>query len=97
MTNVFLFKIQAADIDLCCFSQETPCKETLIHFFRDCSVSRAFRNNVKDFLVSVDLIEASGVLEKMKCLGLTGKERDVLFSHCPLLARFYIFSCKYKS
>ena len=33
---------------------------------------------------------------KIKCLGPTGKERDVLFGHCLLLARFYIFSCKYK-
>ena len=57
-------------------------------------MSRAFWNNVKDFLVSVDLIEASSVLEKIKCLGLTGKEGDVLFSHCLLLARFYIFSWK---
>jgi len=60
-------------------------------------MTRAFWNNVKDFLVSVDLIEASGVLQKIKCLGLTGKEGDVLFRHCVLLARFYIFSCKYKS
>ena len=30
-------------------------------------------------------------------LGLTGKEGHVLFIHCLLLVRFYIFSCKYKS
>ena len=34
---------------------------------------------------------------KIKCLGLTGKEGDILVSNCLLLARFYIFSCKYKS
>ena len=35
----------------------------------------------------------------MKCLGLTGKlkEGEILVSHCLLLARFCIFSCKYKS
>ena len=78
-------------------SQETRAKKRVIHFFRDCPLPRAFWNNVKDFLVSGDLIEASGVLQKIKCLGLTGKEGDVLFSYCLLLARFYIFSCKYKS
>ena len=33
MTNVFLFKIQAADIDLCCFNQETRAKKRLFTFF----------------------------------------------------------------
>ena len=84
-------------ISVALLSSRNPCKETRIHFFRDCPLSRAFWNNVKDFLVSGDLIEASGVLQKIKCLGLTGKEGDVLFSHCLLLARFDIFSCKYES
>ena len=48
---------------------------------------RVFWNNVKDFLVSVDFMEASGVLEKIKSLGLTGKG-DNYFSHCLRLARF---------
>ena len=37
------------------------------------------------------------MLEKNKCSGLTGKEGDILVSHCLLFARFYIFSCKYKN
>ena len=37
-----------------------------------------------------DLMEASGVLETNKCLGLTRKGGGILFlSHCLLLARFY--------
>ena len=40
--------------------------------------------------------KASGVLEKIKCFGLIGKEGDILVSHCLLLARFYIFIRKYK-
>ena len=57
-------------------------QETLIHFFWGCPVTRAW----KDFLVSVDLLKASGVLD-----------RDILVSHGVLWVRFYIFSCKYKS
>ena len=64
-TDVFLFKIQAADTDLCCFCQET--QETLIHFFWDCPVTRALWNSAKDFLVLVDLMETSVILEKIKC------------------------------
>lgn len=30
--------------------------------------------------VSVDLMEASSILKKVKCLGLTGKEKDTYFS-----------------
>ena len=41
-------------------------------------------------------MKASGVLGKIKCFGLTGKEGDILVSHCLLLARFYILSRKYK-
>ena len=50
-----------------------------------------FWNNVTSFPVSVDLMEASGVLETNKCQGLREKEGDILFSHCLLLARFYIY------
>ena len=56
----------------------------------------SFWDFIKAFLVSVDLMKASGVLEKVKCFGLTGKEGDILVSHCLLLASFYIFSRKYK-
>ena len=82
MANVFLFKIQAADIDLCCFSQETRAKKRLFIFFGIVPCQELFGIMSKiSWMVSVDLIEASGVLEKIKCLGLTGKEGDVLFSH----------------
>ena len=50
-------------------------------------------NNVTGFSVSVDLTEASGVLETKetnKCLCLARKEGDISFSHYLLLARFYI-------
>ena len=59
--SVFLFEIQAADTVLCCF-----CQGTLDSFDWDCPVTRAFWEiNVKDFLVSVDLTEASGFLKKL--------------------------------
>ena len=64
-TDVFLFKIQAADTDPCCLCQGT--QEMLIHFFWDCPVTRGFWNSAKDFLVSIDLMEASVILEKIKC------------------------------
>ena len=55
------------------------------------TVTRPFWNNFKDFLVSIDLMEASGVLEKKnKCLGLTGKEGEILVSHFLLLALGFI-------
>ena len=42
-------------------------------------------------------MEASAwCFRKNKCFGLTGKGGVILVSHCLLLARFYIFSCKYK-
>ena len=57
-------------------------QETVIHFFWGCRVTRAW----KDFLVSVDWLKASSVLDT-----------DIVVSHCVLWVRFYIFSCKYKS
>ena len=41
---------------------------------------RVFWNNAKDFLVSADFMKASGVLEKIKCLGLTGKGDNYIVS-----------------
>ena len=61
------------------------------------TVTRAFWNNVKDFFFSVDLMEAFGVIETNKCLGLTGKEGNMLVSRCLFLVRFYILSCQYKN
>ena len=62
---------------------KNPRNERLIRFFES-GVTRAFWKNVKDFLVSVDLMEAFGLFRKNKCL-LT-KERRRYFSHCLLLA-----------
>ena len=39
-------------------------KEPMPRFFWDCPVTRGFGVNGSDFLVSVDLMEASGALEK---------------------------------
>ena len=53
-------------------------------------MTRPSWNDVKDFLISIDLMEASGVLETNKRLGLTGKEGKILVSHFLLLALGFI-------
>ena len=77
----YFFKIQAADNDLCSLLSRNPRNDysLLLGLSRDKSLKR--------FLVSVDLLEASGVLA----------DRDILVRHCVPWATFYIFSCKYKS
>ena len=42
------------------------------------------------------MIQASHVLKKLECLCFAGEEKEILVNHCLLLARYYIFSCKYK-
>ena len=32
-----------------------------------------------------------------ECLGFGGEEDDVLLNHCLLLARYYIYRCKFKN
>ena len=54
-------------------------------------------NSVHQFFASVDLIPASQVLTLCQCLGLKGENSALLFNHCLLLGRFYIYSCKYKN
>ena len=44
------------------------------------SVTTLIAVSVFQINVSVDLMEASSVLKKVKCLGLTGKEKDTYFS-----------------
>ena len=50
--------------------------------------------NISCFQLTV--IQASGVLKKLECLGLTGEKGEIIVNHCLLLARYYIFSCKHK-
>ena len=94
-TNSFLFKIKLLGSNLCCFCQTA--QETLLHLFWECPITEAFWNSVQQFFVSVDLIPASQVLTLCQCLGLKGEKSALLFNHCLLLGRFYIYSCKYKN
>ena len=94
-TNSFLFKIKFSDTDLCCFCQNA--QETLIHLFWDCPVTNVFWKNVRNFLISVNLIQTSRVLRKTVCLGLDEEKGEILVNHCLLLARYYIFSCKFNN
>ena len=94
-TNSFLFKIKLSESNLCCFCQIA--QETLLHLFWECPITEAFWNSVQQFFVFVDLIPASQVLTLCQCLGLKGEKSALLFNHCLLLGRFYIYSCKYKN
>ena len=94
-TNSFLFKIKLSESNLCCLCQSA--QETLLHLFWECPITEAFWNSVQQFFVSVHLIPASQVLPLYPCLGLKGEKSALLFNHCLLLGRFYIYSCKYKN
>ena len=94
-TNSFPFKIKFSESNLCCFCQTA--QETLLHLFWECPITEAFWNSVRQFFVSVDLIPASQNLTLCQCLGLKGEKSALLVNHCLLLARFYIYSCKYKN
>jgi len=52
---------------------------------------------VKGFFVSIHLIPASHVLDIYECLGFGGEYDDVLLNHWLLLARYYIYCCKFKN
>ena len=72
-------------------------QETLLHLLWECPITEAFWNSVQQFFVSVDLIPAFQALTSCQCLGLKGEKSALLFNHCLLLGRFYIYSCKYKN
>ena len=94
-TNTFLFKVGISDTALCYLCKTD--KETLIHLFWECSVMKTFWERVQGFFVSIHLIPASHVLDIYECLGFKGKKDDILVSHCLLLARYYIYCCKFKN
>ena len=94
-TNTFLFKVGISDTALCYLCKTD--KETLIHLFWECSVMKTFWERVQGFFVSIYLIPASHVLDIYECLGFKGEKDDILVSHCLLLARYYIYCCKFKN
>ena len=94
-TNSFLFKIGISESALCYLCKTD--KETLIHLFWECSVTKTFWGRVHCFLVSIHLIPASHVLDIYECLGFRGEKDDILVSHCLLLARYYVYCCKFKN
>jgi len=91
-TNSFLFTIKISESNLCCFRQTA--QETLLHLFWECPITESFWNNVQQCFLSVDLIPASQVLTLCQCIRLKGEKSALLLSHCLLLGRFYIYSCK---
>ena len=42
-------------------------------------------------------IKASHILDIYECLGFKGEKDSILVSHCLLLARYYIYCCKFKN
>ena len=58
---------------------------------------KTFWQSVKGFFVSIHLIPASHVLDIYECLGFGGEYDDVLLNHWLLLARYYIYCCKFKN
>ena len=76
------------------FCQTT--QETLLHLLWECLIAEAFWSNIQQFFVSVDLIPASQLLTLCQCLGFKEEKSALLFNHCLLLGRFYIYSCKCK-
>ena len=61
------------------------------------AIRSAFWQSVKEFFVSIHLIPASHVSDIYECLGVGGEDDDVLLNHCLLLARYYIYCCKFKN
>ena len=94
-TNTFLSKIGISDTALCYLCKSD--KETLIHLFWECPVIKSFWERVQCFFVSIHLIPASHVLDIYECLGFKGEKDGILVSYCLLLARCYIYCCKFKN
>ena len=61
-------------------------KQTLIHLFWECLVTKTFGGKINCFLVSIHLIPAAHVLDICECLGFRGGKNDILVSHCLLMA-----------
>ena len=58
-------------------------KQTLIHLFWECLVTKTFGGKINCFLVSIHLIPAAHVLDICECLGFRRLEKgDILVSHC---------------
>ena len=94
-TNTFLSKVGISDAAFCYLCKTD--KETSIHLFWECPVIKTFREKVQCFFVSIHLIPASHVLDIFECLGFKREKDSILVSHCLLLAKYYIYCCKFKN
>ena len=61
------------------------------------SVTKTFCGRVHRFFVSIHLIPALHVLDIYESLAFRGKKDDIFVSHCLLLAKYYIYCCKFKN
>ena len=95
-TNSFLFNIGISESALC-YLWKTD-KVTLIHLFRECSVTKTFgEGSIVFSSQSIWYQPHMYVLDIYECLGFRGEKYDILVSHCLLLARYYIYCCKFKN
>ena len=89
--NVFLHKINLSDHDLCSFCKHEP--ETICHLLYFCNISQAFWREFTDLLAS----RTKFILNLNQEVVLFGTSLNKTLNVIILLAKFYLYRCKYRS
>ena len=89
--NVFLHKINLSDHDLCSFCKHEP--ETICHLLYFCNISQAFWREFTDLLASRTMF----ILNLNQEVVLFGTSLNKTLNVIILLAKFYLYRCKYRS
>ena len=94
-TNDFLCKIGLEQTDLCSFCKETA--ETLMHLFWNCRHTKLFWERTFEWITQNFKDLENFKLSPSFCLGLIDNISDLLVHQIILIARSYIYTCKFKS
>ena len=93
-TNTYLFKIGIKDDELCTFCKILP--ESLEHLFWECPISKAFWEELTDWIKSRCGHRNNLILKKQDIFfGITNKKRtDKILNLLLLLAKYYVYKKK---
>ena len=94
-TNSFVSKIGIKDTDKCSFCEDEP--ESSIHLFWSCQKTSSFWKRLTNWLFLCGITDQNFRLNFAVALGLRPSLAGVmsLISSCLLIARYFIWKCKY--
>ena len=93
-TNVTLKAMRIRQDDLCTFCKTS--RESIIHLFFECNVSKRFWNALKDFFISMMVVDNNFEFDIIMIIFgfLNGTSHSDMIHYITLVAKYFLYKCR---